>query len=319
MADRIAVTGATGFIGSHLLQRLLDAGYSVRALTRRSGVLPKRDAITPIIGDLEDPAALRSLLDGVAGVVHSAGLIRARTPEEFARVNAGGTRRLAAAVASVAPNARFILLSSLAAREPALSAYGASKHAAEEALSEPGMPARWVALRPPAVYGPGDRATLGLFRQLSRRVAMIPTAPDQRLSLIHVDDLTQAITTLLKLDSFDERVMEIHDGRQGGYGWPDLARAAAAPLHNTDASAAVPRLLHLPRGIVRFAAAANAMAAALAGKAPLLGAGKVAELYHPDWVCKANPLAEAGGWRPAILAERGFPSTLAWYKGHHWL
>ena len=91
------------------------------------------------------------------------------------------------------------------------------------------------------------------------------------------------------------------------------------PLGEGPRPGSPPRLLHLPRAAVSAVAWANGVAAAITGAAPLLGAGKVAELYHRDWVCRGNPLTEFSAWRPTTLAERGFPSTLAWYKGHKWL
>ncbi len=311
MTGEIALTGGTGFIGGRLIERLTAAGHRVRALARRPSALAARPGLEIVEGELFDDQALRRLCAGVGGVVHCAGLTRARRAADFARINAEGTRRLAAAAAANAPDAPFVLLSSLAARAPALSPYAASKRAAEDALAEVVPRLRWVALRPPAVYGPGDRATLPILRQLARPLALVPGRSEQRFSLIHVDDLADAVVALLGVAGrLEGQVLELHDGRAGGYGWADLAACCAA--------AGPARVIHLPRPLLAGAAGIATALARVTGGAPQLSPGKVAELYHPDWVCRDNPVTELCGWRPRIQIDRGFPATLAWYKDRDW-
>jgi nucleoside-diphosphate-sugar epimerase len=166
MADRsprpvAALTGATGFLGAHLVRALSDAGFSVRVLARREPSPPGWGEVQPhiVAGDLSDPAALAKLVEGAAVVVHAAGAIKAADLTGFMAVNRDGTERLARACPS---DAAFILVSSLAARSPELSAYAASKRAGEivaiDVLGE-----RVTIVRPPAIYGPGDRETLAIF------------------------------------------------------------------------------------------------------------------------------------------------------------
>src|SRR6266403_865643 len=138
MSGTVAVTGATGFIGSHIVARLPTLGWRVRLLTRRLPVGPilAGSRFTAVIGSLGDADALEELIRGCDAVVHCAGLIKAVRPADFFAINAAATGRLAAAAAATPRPPRFILLSSLAARQPELSAYAASKRAGERALAE---------------------------------------------------------------------------------------------------------------------------------------------------------------------------------------
>src|SRR5690606_35594370 len=198
--QRVAVTGATGFIGRRHVHRLLADGVAVTALSRRRAPDLDRSGAAVVVGSLEDAGALSQLVEGADAVVHAAGAVRARTSQQFVETNAGSTRRLIYAAARLRPPPRLLLLSSLAAREPMLSPYAASKRAAEDALAQEARGLWWLALRPPAVYGPGDRATLPLFRAMKRGLLPVPADGSGRFSLIHVDDLTAAIVALISSD-----------------------------------------------------------------------------------------------------------------------
>jgi len=172
VARLAAVTGATGFVGPHLVAALARHGWTLRLLIRRWTPLPSLPGVEADIvwGDLADEASLKRLVDGADAVVHAAGLIKARRPAEFDAVNRDGTARLSA----LAPDVPFLLLSSLAAREPQLSPYAASKRAAEEAIAR--RSGAWLALRAPAVYGPGDRETLAYFKMAKLGIVLLPPA-----------------------------------------------------------------------------------------------------------------------------------------------
>jgi nucleoside-diphosphate-sugar epimerase len=191
----VAVTGATGFVGGHILRHLAEAGVHVRALTRRPPSAEVSANVTWVTGTLEDEAALTALLDQADAVIHCAGAIKARSRDEFFDVNAGGTRRLAGLAAAKATPPRFIHLSSLAAREPRLSSYAASKRAAEQALRAfPHLPV--LVLRPPAVYGPGDMETFRIFKLAEQGWCVAPMTGG-KVSLIHVDDVARAVVGAL--------------------------------------------------------------------------------------------------------------------------
>ncbi|MGF7161725.1 nucleoside-diphosphate-sugar epimerase [Rhodoligotrophos appendicifer] len=308
MTATIAVTGGSGFVGSHLVARLSEGGHDLRLLMR-GGKRPPPEDVHVVSGDLADRDALDELCAGAEILVHCAGLITARTAAEYDAVNSTATVLLVER-ARRAGVRRIILLSSLAAREPNLSSYGASKHRGEQALvgiSEP----RWVILRPPAVYGPGDRGTLPLVDQLRRRLSLIPGHHDARVSLIHVVDLVSAIDHLIADASIDGRIVELDDGRRGGYSWEDLKVAATGEKSG--------RCLFIPRPLLSTATAGLGFWSGLTGAVPMLTPGKVAELYHRDWVCRNDLLDELTEWSPNVPFARGFSETLAWYRAEGWL
>jgi 2-alkyl-3-oxoalkanoate reductase len=308
----VAVTGASGFVGPHLVAALARRGWKLRLLLRRWSPLPSLAGVAAEIvwGDLDDAAALRRLVDGADAVVHAAGLIKAREASDFMAVNRDGTARLA----EIAPQAKFLLLSSLAAREPRLSPYGASKWAAEQALTSRSGP--WLAVRAPAVYGPGDRETLSYFRAAARGMAPEPMASRARLSLIHVADLAEALALALAAPlpaATPSPVYEIDDGRAGGYDYGDMARAAGAALGR--------RLVRLPvpRPAMVAVAGLNALAQSLGGGTAILTRGKVAEIFHSDWVVRDRRLADATGFRARYDLRTGFDDAVRWYRARGWL
>lgn len=309
MKGLVAVTGGTGFIGRRVIGRLIGDGWPVRALVRRDDPGLTEAGAELVHGSLEDERSLERLVAGAAAAVHCAGIIKAIRAEGFFRVNRDGAARLAAAVAAAAHPPRFILMSSLAAREPDLSPYAASKRAGEAAVREllEGA-ADCCIVRPPAVYGPRDRATLPVFQQLQRGLLFVP-AVRSRFSLIHVDDLAELIRGLLDAPPWHGAVLEPDDG-SGGYGWDDLAQIAGSRLGRRVRTIAVPRPLLWPLAVLAQAGGA------VLGRAPALTPGKLRELYHPDWVCRGTAPA---GDRARVTFENGFAATLAWYKQNGWL
>jgi nucleoside-diphosphate-sugar epimerase len=308
LARLVAVTGATGFVGSHLLAALARHGWKLRVLMRRWSPLPSLAGIDAEIvwGDLGDEPALRRLVGGVDAVVHAAGLIKARRAADFQAVNRDGTALLTA----LAPEVPFLLLSSLAAREPQLSPYAASKRAAEEVLARRGGP--WVAVRAPAVYGPGDRETLAYFRGVARGIALEPKVPGARLSLIHVADLAAGLAAALERPP-PPAVYEIDDGHEGGYGYRDMADAAAAALDRR----AWP--LRISRGQITLVARWNALRQSAVGSPQILTPAKVNEIFHADWAVHDRRLAAAIDFRPRYGLEEGFRDTVLWYRAREWL
>lgn len=318
MSDRagdrslVAMTGATGFIGRTLARGLRTHGWAVRALVRRDRPELTAAGVATVRGSLDDTDSLRALVQGADMVVHVAGAVKAPSARAFFDVNADGTARLAAASADRGCR-RFLLVSSLAAREPQLSAYGASKRAGEQALARFAAQIDTATVRPPAVYGPGNSMTLPFFRQLARRRPLIPGRADARFSLLYVDDLAAILVGLLEQPSWGHAVIEPDDGQQGGYSWPQIAAIAAA-FFGRDR-----RLRFLPKALLRPAASASQLAGRLLGFAPVLTPGKLAELYHPDWVCRRADDTAFGGWRPAIRLDEGLARTWNWYMTAGWV
>jgi nucleoside-diphosphate-sugar epimerase len=309
---RVAVTGATGFIGPHVVRKLQADGWRVRILTRRPVDPAQIGAeVEAVGGDLEDQASLQRLLDGADAVVHVAGLIKARTREKFFRANAESVSRLAEIAAAAPAPPRFVLMSSLAARAPDLSDYAASKLAGERALIAAGAALPWSILRPPAVYGPGDRATLPFFRCVRHGIGPLLGSDGARLSLIHVEDLASAVGALLSDERSAGLIAEVDDG-QGGYTWPEMIAVAA------DAFGRRARVVRVPMAVPYGLSMLN-QALARIGYTPMLTPGKVRELYHRDWVCDPSPIMARTAWQPAVSLGQGFASTIAWYQQQGWL
>ncbi len=268
--------------------------------------------LVPVPGDLGHAASLSRLLEGVDVVVHCAGLTKARDAGDYFAVNAAGTDRLATAALGQAHVPRFVMMSSLAAREPDLSPYAASKRQAEEELAR--IQARLPAtiLRPPAIYGPGDRDIFQFFKQFKGGFAIVPKLPGARFSLLYVVDLAAAVAKLAEADDLPPAVMEIHDGHAGGYAWADVVAAAEEVFDRPISSYGVSRVM---LGL----ASAMGIWSGLTGREPMVSPDKVRELFHPDWVCRGNPAADLTDWRPRIGLAEGLQQAADWYRREKWL
>jgi 2-alkyl-3-oxoalkanoate reductase len=308
MTQTVAITGATGFIGQTITRHLVKAGCRVRALVRSvksAGCLPA-GGVDLVPGSLEDRLSLESLIRGADAVVHCAGAVRGATQEQFDRVNVEGVERLLLALESQGTPPRLLSLSSLAAREPQLSFYAASKYKGEQVLVNEARRVAWDVLRPPAVYGPGDRELLPLFRAMARGIAPVPGASHARFSLLFVDDLAAAVLAWIRSGHASNRLYTLDDGREGGYDW----RGVAAIVEHVCRRRV--RLLHVPAWVLDIPARLNRRASHLFGYAPMLTPEKLRELRHPDWVCDHTALYAAIGWRPQIQLEEGLLRTPGW-------
>jgi nucleoside-diphosphate-sugar epimerase len=303
MSGIIAVTGATGFIGKNLLPALEVAGFTVRALTRRERN-PRHPGVTWVRGDLASPESLTQLVDGAQAVVHLAGAVRGSSQGDFEEINVEGAARLAEAVRDAGVAERVLVVSTLAAREPELSWYSGSKRRGEERVRErlEGGPSVAV-FRPTAVYGPGDREMRAVFRAM--RLGLFPMlgGASARVSLIHVEDLVDAIVLWASSAEPLEGTYELHDGTPGGYTWPRIARTTGEVWGRRV------RRIPVPSGAVSVLSALNLVVARVIRRAPMLTPGKVRELCHPDWRCDNTALTAALAWKPRVdladALERG--------------
>ncbi len=297
---RVALTGASGFVGGAVLPRLLAAGHNVRLLMRAPSDSPKPERVTIVRGDLLSRDALFELVTGVDCVVHVAGLVGARSKKQFIQVNAMGTAALADAAISAGVK-RFVHVSSLAARRPEISAYAASKRAAEEELNLLRHNISTLIIRPAAVYGPGDKATLPLLRALMARVALLPGWRGSRFSMIHVDDLASVIAEAV--DNPLTGLREVDD-LSGGHDWAELTRIAKVHFGRPGVC------VHIPYGIALAAGAAASALGFFTRQGLVFGMGKVKEMYEPSW------LVEGENWprgNPVPLLD-GLPQTIRWYQ-----
>jgi nucleoside-diphosphate-sugar epimerase len=321
---RALVTGATGFVGGHLVDALLARGDVVTALVRspaKAADLGRRGVIL-VPGDLDDRTAMARACADQDLVYHLAGLIAARSEAEFLTVNRDGVARLAAA-AGEAGVRRFLLLSSLAAGGPALDGrplvgdepprpttqYGRSKLAGERVLEATAL--AWTIVRPPAVYGPNDREMFRVFR--AARIGLAPVFGDgsQRLSLVFGPDLAEAIVAAGTSDRTIGRVYyACHPEVLTGRALVEIVGAAAGRRVRT---------IGIPEAVGRAALFATDLVARVRGRATVLSRDKANEFFQPAWICDPTPLAEATGWRAAHDLASGARATFQWYRAHGWL
>ena len=291
-----------------LVDHLLAEGWNVRALVRSRSAhrLPQKPGLEAVTGSLQDGESLNRLVQGVAAVVHCAGAVRGTTAADFNAVNVEGLERLVHAVLTLSPRPRFLLLSSLAARAPELSYYAASKRQGERVLAAMAEDMEWIALRPPAVYGPGDKEMLPLFQCMGRGIAPVLGEPRARVSLLYVEDLCLAVLSWLNADSCRCGAYELNDTQAGGYSWDETIARVSALLGR--------RIIRLPLpvALLKSIAHVNVAAARIMGYAPMLTPGKVRELRHPDWVADNSALTAAIGWRPVFSLEQGLRRTMGW-------
>ncbi len=304
---RIAITGATGFVGRACLRELLARGWQARVLLRAGRSLEASDQVEIVAGSMEDSAALLALVREVDAVIHIAGAISGRHYNDFARTNAAGCLHLVQAMAAANPSARLVHVSSLAAREPALSDYAASKRAGEEIITSSRLSS--LIIRPPAVYGPHDPALRPLWQMLARGLLPRLGPSSARFSLLHVDDLARALADASQSSARPDRPICLHDGKPGGYSWAELASLAAARRGGRV------RIVPVPRALLGSLAMINLFGARLhRGSAPVLVPGKVRELVHPDWVCDNTVLPGCPDWTPMIEFSEALNQLPGWSR-----
>lgn len=322
----LAITGGTGFVGRALLDLVRPGAplpahehgaHHVRALARREQ--ERRDGIKWVAGSLADESALAELAQGAGALIHIAGLTNTPDPAKFEAANVTGTANVIAA-AKDARVKRLVFVSSLAAREPSLSRYGASKAQAEELVKASGLD--WTIVRPPAVYGPRDIDMFDLFR--AARLGIVPLPPGGATSIIHVDDLARLLLALAGSSSSgvedgpqgqpvgpaSRKIYEPDDGREGGWSHKELAHAIGQSVGRKIIAP------HLPRSVLQGAASIDRL---LRGDKAKLTADRVGYMCHPNWVVRSDRKVPETVWSPQIEGEAGLAATAAWYRGAGWL
>jgi dihydroflavonol-4-reductase len=327
---RILVTGATGFVGSHLVKALLERGDDVACLVRdldRARLFFSDSAPHFILGDLSDQDALRQACRRMDVVYHSAGITTARSREEFFAINAEGTQRVLDAVTDSAPNLkRFVYVSSQAAAGPsrtghprtesdppsAVSNYGASKLAGEDRVRGSDIP--WTIIRPCAVYGPGDKAFLTVFKLLRFRILPMLGSPEQELSMIHSFDLVRSMLGIVEPATESETFFVCHREVVTARNFAGHIKKALSPGKQGQ-----PIVFGLPAGVARALLTFTGNAARMVGKSTFLSPDKGNEYLAEAWVCSPKKLEAATGWRAEIAVAEGVRTTAAWYRENGWL
>ncbi len=300
----IAISGGTGFVGRAVLVAATRQPAGVRALARQ---LPAQmDGIHWVQGDLGNAGALDRLMEGADTVIHIAGLTTCPDVDRFDIVNVDGTAAMIAAAKRQSVD-RFIFVSSLSAREPALSRYGSSKFTAEGLVRNSGL--NWTIVRPPAVYGPHDRDLFELFR--AAKFGVIPLPPRGATSIIHVDDLAQLLLTLIPPSSHTRHALfEPDDGRIGGWSHVEMAAAIGRAMGRS----VYP--LSLPAWALHLAAHGDRIAR---GDKARLTQDRIGYMLHPNWVARSNNAVPATIWTPRIATPDGLAATAQWYREQGWL
>ena len=265
----------------------------MRALTRTPR--EPKPGITWIAGDIVEGRGVDELVDGCDAVLHCAGAVRGARQRDFDVVNVAGTECVVRA-AERSGATRLLALSSLAAREPALSMYSSSKRRGEAVLQNASVP--WTVFRPPAVYGPGDKELLPLFRLMMQGIAVVPGHAG-RTSLIYVTDLVRAMVAWLGAPISSGRCFELDDGTPNGYDWSDMIAIA------TELRGAPIRRVNVPHAVLASIGLANLWMGRALHRAPMLTSGKVRELFHRDWVCRAQDIRNVLSWQPEVGFAEG--------------
>lgn len=301
----IAVTGGTGFVGQAFLDRTGDSGLLTRSLARTPPLDQRRGNLW-LPGGLQDRAALARLVEGVDTVVHIAGITTSHDPQVIETGNVHGTASLLEAVQEAGAR-RFIFVSSLAAREPDLSLYGASKASAEDLVRASGLD--WTIVRPPAVYGPRDRDMLALFR--AARWGVVPAPKEGRASLIHVDDLARLLLALSEGSTDTAGLLfEPDDGLPEGWEHRDLALAIGQAVGRR------PLILGQTARSLRWGAHLDRL---LNGDRAKLTHDRARYLAHPDWVVSPANRVPEKLWLPQLETRDGLKATAQWYRDNRWL
>ena len=299
---KLAVTGGTGFVGGRLLDKALEQGHHLRALARK----PRRPrkGVEWVEGSLEEGGSLERLVEGSDAIIHVAGVISASDPAIFENGNVRGTLAMLAA-ATAAGTRRFVHVSSLAAREPGISQYGDSKARSEDLVRRSGL--EWSIVRPPAVYGPGDRETLELFRMARLGLVFLP--PKGRLSLLHADDLASLLLALARPEGPSGLLVEPDDGRPGGWDHREFGQALGRAVGRRAIC------LSTPRSLLRAGAAVDRLMRRDRAK---LTPDRAAYFCHPDWVADPQQAAPPDLWKAKIDTDQGLAATAAWYREQGW-
>jgi len=326
---RILVTGASGFVGYHVVAALHAAGFTVRGLVRAQSRLDLINAFGPEVvqGDVTQPATLPPSLQDVDAVVHCAGLTRARRPEAFSAVNAEGTRHLCEACVPMGGRMQqLIVIGSLAALGPTanpdapltedslphpVGLYGRSKLAGQQIAASYRHRFPVTILLPPALYGPADVDFLNVFRFIKRGVMPLIGRQTRSLSLLHAQDLARAVVLCLQNPSSRQQEYLLEDG--AAHTWDEVVATMSRVMGRN------PWTIRLPAGLVRAYARLGGWWGAVSGRPPVLNPDRMQEFLYPHWVCSGRRIRDELGFVPQFDLAGGLHQTRDWYLNHGWI
>ncbi len=327
---KVLVTGATGFVGSHLVDLLLDRGYAVRCLVRKTSNLQwlANKPVELVEGSLQDVQSLEQAVQGIEGVFHIAGVIAARSERGYFEANQKGTRNLLQAVLRYNPTIqRFLHMSSLAAVGPApsldqpvtedtpphpITAYGRSKAAAEREVLAVQDQLPVTIIRPPAVYGPRDAALVALFQTIVRGIVPLIGLKEKYVSLVHVADLVRG--TLLAFESPKAAGEIFFISSERFYTWEEVGttviRAAGKRRYFK---------VKIPHALVLTIAGFSEFLGRFSTKPPVFNLDKGRDFIQPYWICSVDKAKRLLGYRQEVEIDQGVPETLQWYIEQGWI
>ena len=327
---KVLLTGGSGFIGSYVAEQLTSEGHTVRALVRPTSDkrgLEQLPRIEFVGGAIEDRATLDAAVKGVDAVVHVAGIVKARKPQDFFITNTEGTKHLLdAALKAVPMPRRFVYVSSLAAVGPSpdgkpvaddaeprpVTIYGKSKLEAERAVLAAKDRIPVTVIRPPFVYGPRDRETLAFYTSIKNGVLPVLGDGTNTLSVVYGADCAAALCRAATTVGPSGRTYFVEDG--GVYVW----REALAEIEKALGKRAFVRF-GLPLGVVKVAAAATQAWGKVTNTAQMLTLDKVNELKARHWVCSGEGARKELGWAPKTDWAHGVVEAVRWYRKAGWL
>ena len=337
-AKSVLVTGGSGFIGQHLVRRLIERGDRVWCLVRATSRIDelRSSGARPIVGDATDRAGIeRALAESQAGVVfHLAGLVKAVRMADFTRVNAGGVECVAGACANRAERPVLIVVSSLAAAGPCagdqprveggspapVSAYGRSKLAGELAAARHAGEMEITIVRPPIVFGPGDRGVLEMFRPIAHSgLHFVPGRQERRVSLTHAADL---VALLLLAAEKGERLRPEGAPGQGVYflaaehdpTYAELGQAMARALGKKRAT-----VVQMPGPLLRLVGLCGDALTRVRQRPGWVNSDKMTEALAGSWACSSVKARTQLGWAPAATLAERLRETVQWYRQAGWL
>ncbi len=324
------VTGATGFIGSHLAERLKSDGVDVRILLRETSNRQWIDHIGAelVVGSLSDLTSLRRAVEGVDMVYHVAGVVASKDREGFYRGNVDATRNLLTAIRDVNPTiSRFLHSSSLAAVGPAESAdkpvdesfdfhpittYGESKAEAERVVASFSDDIPTTIIRPPAVYGPRDIGIYTFFQVAAKGIAPLIGTDRKLVSLVHVTDLVDGI---VRAANSEKSIGETYFiGSEEVYDWRQVGDVTARVMGRKK-----PRYIGIPHALVHAVATISGALGRFQSKPPILDREKGRDITQPFWICSVEKAMNDLGYRQRVSIEEGVEETVDWYQRHGWL
>lgn len=322
---KVFVTGATGFVGRHVAQQLTQSGVEVYALVRspQKAKFLKKEGVYFVVGDLQNVHRLQK--DGLPefdAIIHLAGLIKAKTQDEFYEVNVGGTENLIEAFGGKSIS-KFVLVSSIAARGPNLqsddhikskgsvSHYGKSKLLSEQTALDKLNPNSLVIFRPPVVYGPHDLATLTLFKMFKKGVFPV-LGQAGKVSFVYVEDLSRLLVMAALQNVCATGLLYPEDG-QGGYTWEDVIECAEAVFQRKIYRPSI------PIKVGQILATCSEFSGKIFRFTPMFSREKFQEMKQPYWFCSAEDCVKHYDWQGRVKLQQGLSLTKAWYENQGWL